>query len=79
VATPKKNPIAKSTAKPKAKAKAKAKAKPVATPAAKPRSPQRQAPSHEAIAARAYELSEARGDGDHVAHWFDAERELTKT
>jgi hypothetical protein len=37
----------------------------------------RKAPTHEAIAKRAYELSLAHGDGDHVGHWLQAERELT--
>jgi hypothetical protein len=44
---------------------------------AKPRLRRRRpAPSHEAIAARAYELYLDRGDGDEVSHWLQAEREL---
>jgi Arc/MetJ-type ribon-helix-helix transcriptional regulator len=35
------------------------------------------APSHEAIAARAYDLYESGADGDHVEHWLAAERELS--
>ena len=34
------------------------------------------APSHEAIAARAYELYEQGAPGDRVEHWLTAEREL---
>jgi hypothetical protein len=34
-------------------------------------------PSHEAIAARAYELHESGAPGDHVEHWLAAERELS--
>jgi hypothetical protein len=37
----------------------------------------REAPSQQAIAMRAYELYEAQGGGDHVAHWLQAERELS--
>ena len=45
---------------------------------AKPRGrPRRPAPSHEAIAKRAYELYEAEGGGDHVAHWLQAERDVS--
>ena len=37
------------------------------------------APSHEDIAARAYELYERGSPGDAQAHWLAAERELTRT
>jgi Protein of unknown function (DUF2934) len=37
----------------------------------------RPTPSHEAIAKRAHELYVAQGGGDHVAHWLQAERELS--
>jgi hypothetical protein len=57
--------------------KAPAKAKTTATQAAKPRASRRQAPSHEAIAKRAYELSQAHAGGDDLSHWLEAERELT--
>ena len=60
----------KSQSKPTAKAKAPAKE-------TKTRASRRRAPSSEAIAKRAYELSLARADGDHVGHWLAAERELT--
>jgi Arc/MetJ-type ribon-helix-helix transcriptional regulator len=36
----------------------------------------RQAPSHEAIAERAYELYDRGAPGDHVDHWLAAEQEL---
>jgi hypothetical protein len=58
---------------PNAAAKPKAKAKPKAGAMAKAKAE----PSREAIALRAYGLSQERGDGDHVAHWLEAERELT--
>jgi Protein of unknown function (DUF2934) len=35
------------------------------------------APSHQAIAERAYELYECGAPGDHVDHWLAAERELS--
>jgi hypothetical protein len=34
------------------------------------------APTHEAIAFRAYELYLAQADGDEVSHWLQAEHEL---
>jgi hypothetical protein len=43
----------------------------------KARAPRRRAPTHEAIARRAYELSLAHADGDDVALWLAAERQLT--
>ncbi len=46
-----------------------------ATP--KPRASRRRAPTHQAIAKRAYELSLEDRSGDSVAHWLEAERELT--
>ena len=63
----------------KAPAKAKAAAKQAAATkqTAKPRASRRRAPTHEAIAKRAYELSQAQGGGDEVSHWLQAERELT--
>lgn len=39
--------------------------------------PRRPAPDHEAIAKRAHELYEAQGGGDAVAHWLQAERDLS--
>ncbi|MBV8220162.1 MAG: DUF2934 domain-containing protein [Solirubrobacterales bacterium] len=68
-APPKKAP-AKATAK-KAPAKATAKRAPAK------RDKMKAAPSHQAIARRAYELYEAEGGGDEVAHWLQAERELS--
>jgi hypothetical protein len=45
---------------------------------AKPRAGRRKAvPTHDAIAVRAYELYLDRAEGDEVAHWLQAERELT--
>ncbi len=53
-------------------------AKAAATASAKTRRrPRRPAPSHEAIAERAYELYEAEGGGDHVEHWLKAERDVS--
>ncbi len=37
----------------------------------------RPGPSHEVIAARAYELYQRGAPGDHVGHWLAAERELS--
>lgn len=34
------------------------------------------APTHDAIAFRAYELYLAKAEGDDVSHWLQAEREL---
>jgi hypothetical protein len=59
--------------------KAAAKAKAAAKQTAKPRASRGRAPSHEAIAKRAYELSQAEGGGDEVAQWLQAERELTRS
>ncbi len=60
------------------KAPAKATAKATVTASAKTRGrPGRPAPSHEATAKRAYELYEAQGGGDHVAHWLQAERDVS--
>jgi Protein of unknown function (DUF2934) len=59
--------------------KAAAKEKAPAKQTAKPRASRGRAPSHEAIAKRAYELSQAEGGGDEVAHWLQAERELTRS
>jgi Protein of unknown function (DUF2934) len=44
---------------------------------AKPRTRRRRAPTHDAIAQRAYELYLKQGGGDHVSHWLQAERELS--
>jgi hypothetical protein len=71
-------PAKKSTPKAAAPAKKTTTAKPAA-PARKTstgRAARRTAPTHEAIAIRAYELSLAAGDGDRVAHWLQAEHEL---
>ena len=54
-----------------------AKAKEPGEKATKAKSPRRRrAPSHDAIAKRAYELYQVQGGGDDVAHWLQAEREL---
>jgi hypothetical protein len=66
----------KSSKKPATK-KAPAKEKVAAKAPAKSRASRRRAPSHEAIAKRAYELSLADGGGDDVSHWLQAERELS--
>jgi hypothetical protein len=77
---PSKNATTKKAA---ANAKASANAKPPAKRAAaakqtaKPRAARRPAPTHEAIAIRAYELSQAGAGGDEVSHWLQAERELS--
>ena len=71
---PSKKPTTKKAA---AKEKAPAKQTAAARQTAKPRASRGRAPSHEAIAKRAYELSQAEGGGDEVAHWLQAERELT--
>jgi hypothetical protein len=68
MASTRNKPVKKTAAKPKAATK----------DTAKGRAPRRRrAPTPEAIAERAYELHLARGDGDHVAHWLQAERELS--
>jgi hypothetical protein len=36
----------------------------------------RSAPTHDAIAMRAYELYLGQAEGDDVSHWLQAEREL---
>jgi hypothetical protein len=61
----------------KRKAPAKAKAAAKSKAAAKPRTARRRAPTHEAIAKRAYELSQVDDGGDVVSNWLRAERELT--
>jgi hypothetical protein len=35
-------------------------------------------PTHDEIRLRAYELSQSTGNGDPVANWLDAERELVE-
>jgi hypothetical protein len=47
----------------------------------KPRATRRRrsAPTHDAIATRAYELYLGRAEGDDVSHWLQAERELVAT
>lgn len=60
--------------KPPKKTTATAKAATKAT--TKPRAPRRRAPTHEAVAKRAYELSLVHGGGNDVSHWLQAEREL---
>ncbi len=62
--------------KPAKKTTAKAKAATKDTTKARA-SRRRRTPGHQAIARRAYELHLARDDGDHVAHWLQAERELS--
>jgi hypothetical protein len=54
-----------------------AKEKPAQKAPSKPRASRRRTPTHDSIAKRAYELSLVRGDGDHVGHWLEAERELS--
>lgn len=73
---PSKKPTTKKTA---AKQKAAPKQTAAAKQTAKPRASRRRAPTHEAIAKRAYELSRAEGGGDEVSHWLQAERELTSS
>lgn len=61
-------------------AKGKAPAKAAAKEPAKPRASRQRAPTHAAIAKRAYELSLADGGGgDELSHWLQAERELTQS
>jgi DUF1365 family protein len=44
----------------------------------KPRTRRRRtAPAHDAIAVRAFELYMDHAEGDQVAHWLQAERELS--
>jgi hypothetical protein len=38
---------------------------------------EQRSPSHDEIAARAYELYESNAPGDAAAHWLSAERQLT--
>lgn len=58
--------------------KAPAKATTKKAPARTRGRPGQPAPSHEAIAKRAHELYEAQGGGgDDVAHWLQAERDLS--
>jgi Protein of unknown function (DUF2934) len=66
--------VASAQNKPPKKTTAKAKASTKAT--TKPRAPRRRAPTHEAIAKRAYELYLVHGSGSDVSHWLQAEREL---
>jgi Protein of unknown function (DUF2934) len=73
---PAKKPTTKKTA---ANEKAPAKQTAAAKQTAKPRASRRRAPTHEAIAKRAHELSQAQGGGDEVSHWLQAERELTSS
>ena len=76
--TTKKAPAKATTKKATAKAPAKkAPAKATAKRAPAKRDKMKAAPSHQAIARRAYELYEAEGGGDEVAHWLQAERELS--
>jgi len=35
-------------------------------------------PTHQEIEQRAYELSQSTGNGDAVANWFEAERQLVE-
>jgi hypothetical protein len=67
--------VASTAGKPAKKTTAKTKATPKETTKARAR--RRRAPTEEAIAKRAYELSLADGDGDDVARWLQAERELS--
>jgi hypothetical protein len=50
-----------------------------AAPKARAARRRRRAPSHDAIAKRAYDLYLSEGGGDHVAHWLAAERELSES
>jgi replicative superfamily II helicase len=36
-------------------------------------------PTHEAIEVRAYEISQSTGNGDAVANWLEAERQLVES
>jgi Protein of unknown function (DUF2934) len=38
----------------------------------------KKAPTHEEIELRAYEISESTGNGDTVANWLEAERQLVE-
>ena len=62
-------------------AKGKAPARVAAKEPAKPRASRQRAPTHAAIAKRAYALSlaDGRGGGDELSHWLQAERELTQS
>jgi hypothetical protein len=72
---PPKKPTKKAAAKEKAPAKQTAAAKQTA----KPRASRGRAPTPEAIAKRAYELSQGEDGGNEVSHWLQAERELTRS
>jgi hypothetical protein len=49
------------------------------SPTTKPaKGEQPQLPTHDEIRLRAYELSQSTGNGDPVANWLDAERELVE-
>ena len=61
-------------------AKGKAPARVAAKEPATPRASRQRAPTHAAIAKRAYALSLADGGGgDELSHWLQAERELTQS
>lgn len=59
--------------------KARAKATTKRAPAKSRGEPSPPAPTHEAVAKRAHELYEAQGGGDPIAHWLEAERDLSPT
>jgi hypothetical protein len=46
------------------------------TKATKPKQPEQ--PSQQEIELRAYEISQSTGNGDAVANWFEAERQLVE-
>ena len=71
---PPKKPTTKKAA---AKEKAPVKQTAAAKQTAKPRASRRRAPTHEAIARRAHELSLGDSGGDDASHWLQAERELS--
>ncbi len=52
---------------------------PTKSPTTKPtKSKQPRLPAHDEIRLRAYELSQSTGNGDPVANWLDAERQLVE-
>jgi hypothetical protein len=52
---------------------------PTKSPTTKPaKSKQPKLPSHDEIRLRAYELSQSTGNGDPVANWLEAERQLVE-
>jgi hypothetical protein len=50
---------------------------PTKSPATKTKKPKQ--PTHQEIEQRAYEISQSTGNGDAVANWFEAERQLVES